>query len=201
MKTLKFDNRDDWMAARIGKITGSRLKNIIVKKGNGEKIGYYELIAERLALPGDGENPMERGTRLEDEAVERFIKETGKKVDTSLIIWTREDNEDIALSPDGSIEEENAAVEVKCLASARHIEAFLKNEVPDEYEMQVVQYFIVNEKLEKLYFVFYDPRLSVKDFFYITVTRDLLQAQIQFCLEYQKRVISEVNDIVTKLSF
>ena len=32
MKILKFKNREEWLAGRIGKITGSRLKDIIVKK-------------------------------------------------------------------------------------------------------------------------------------------------------------------------
>ena len=54
------------MAAREGKITGSRLKDIIVKRGTGKKIGFYSLIAEKLGIPAEeGETPMERGSRLE----------------------------------------------------------------------------------------------------------------------------------------
>lgn len=200
MKTLKFDNRDSWLAARMGKITGSRLKDIIVKRGTGMKIGYYELIAERLALPADGEDPMDRGTRLEDEAIERFAKETKKKVGRSLIIWTRDDNESIAVSPDGVVGK-TAAVEAKCLSSARHIEAYLTQKVPDEFQYQVLQYFIVNDKLETLYLVFYDPRLSAKDFFYLTITREEMAEEIKFCLEYEEKVLAEVTEIVNKLTF
>lgn len=188
------------MEARKTKITGSRLKDIVVKRGTGQKIGYYELIAERLALPPDGQNPMERGHELETEAIERFEKETGKKVDTSLLIWTREDNESIAVSPDGVIGE-TEAVEVKCLASARHIEALLTDEIPSEYEFQVLQYFIVNDKLETLYFVFYDPRLSVKDFFYKKIERGPLSAQIDNYREYQKNLLAEINEIVNSFTF
>ena len=124
MITTKFETKEEWMLARKGKITGSRLKDIIVKRGTGQKLGFYELIAERLAVAPDTESPMERGTRLEPEAIERFEKETGKKVDASLVIWSREDNENIALSPDGSIGE-TEAVECKCLSSSRHLEAWL----------------------------------------------------------------------------
>jgi hypothetical protein len=46
---------------------------------------------------------MDRGKRLEDEAIERFAKETGKKVNTDLVLWMRDDDENIAVSPDGSI--------------------------------------------------------------------------------------------------
>lgn len=200
MKTLKFNNELEWLEARKTRITGSRLKDIVIKRATAPKIGFYELIAERLALPGDGENPMERGTRLEDEAIELFRQKTKKEVDSSLILWTRDDNESIAVSPDGIIGETEAC-EVKCLASSRHIEAFLTNKVPNEYEYQVLQYFIVNEKLETLYFIFYDPRLSVKDFFYFTVTREEKKEDIEKYLAYQKEVLEQVKQIVNSLTF
>jgi putative phage-type endonuclease len=198
MKTLKFENQEEWLEARKTKITGSRLKDIIVKRGTGQKIGFYELIAERLAIPSDGEDPMERGHRLETEALERFTQETGKEVDGSLVMWVREDNESIAISPDGIINDEEA-VEVKCLASSRHIEAYLTKEVPKEYEEQINQYFVVNDKLQKMYMVFYDPRLSVKDFFFLTVNRN--QEKVDELLAYQNNIIEEVNKIVKQLSF
>lgn len=199
MKILKFKNREEWLAGRIGKITGSRLKDIIVKRGNGKKLGYYELIAERLAIAPDGENPMDRGTRLESEAMDMFIKETKKKVDTSLVIWAREDNGSIAISPDGFIGKKEA-VEVKCLSSARHIEAWLTQVVPDEYEMQAIQYFIVNDDLETLYLAFYDPRLPCKVFFYLTIKRKDLQEKIAEYLDYQRKTLAEIDEIVLSLS-
>ena len=200
MKILRFDNEIDWLEARKTKITGSRLKDIITLRGTGKKIGFYELIAERLALPPTDENAMDRGSRLELEAIERFEKETGKKVDSSLALWVREDNESIAISPDGQIGVKEA-VEVKCLASSRHIEALLTGKVPSDYDFQKLQYFIVNDKLQTLYFAFYDPRLSVKDFFYFTVNREDIEEEIKEYLEYQENVLKEVNEVVTSLSF
>jgi len=143
---------------------------------------------------------MDRGTRLEDDAVARFVKETGKQVDTSLVIWSRDDNDSIAVSPDGFIGN-TEAVEAKCLASARHIEAYLTKEIPDEYKMQAIQYFIVNDDLCYLHFVFYDPRIPVKDYFTITLSRDDLQDEIDEYLEYQVNVLKEVDDIVNELTF
>lgn len=200
MNTLKFESREDWLESRRGRITGSRLKDIIVRRGTGRKVGFYELIAERLGVAADDENPMERGSRLEPEAMERFIKETGKKVDTSLVIWTREENESIAVSPDGFIGKKEA-VETKCLSSARHIEALITQKIPDEYEMQAAQYFVVNDSLQTLYMVFYDPRILVKDFFYIEIKRKDIEDSIKEYLEYQQKVIEEVNAIVNQLTF
>ena len=201
MKTLTFQTKEDWFSARRGKITGSRLKDIIVKRGTGKKIGFYELIAERLATEPEGdETPMDRGTRLEGEAMQKFTEKTGIEVDTSLVIWSRDDNESIALSPDGFIGE-TKAVEVKCLSSASHIKAFLTQEIPDEYEMQTLQYFIVNDKLETLYVAFYDPRIPVKDFFIIELHRKDLEETIKEYLDYQRKTIEEVNKIVNQLTF
>ncbi|MFN3658157.1 MAG: YqaJ viral recombinase family protein [Pseudolabrys sp.] len=209
MKSLRYESKEEWLAARRGKITGSRLKDIIVKRGTGKKIGFYELIAERLGIPADtDENPMDRGTRLEPEAIARFEAETGKKVDTSLVLWMREDSDHIAVSPDGFIETGKGkkkaiteAVETKCLGSARHIEAYLTQEIPDEYKMQALQYFIVNDKLETLHFVFFDPRLVSKDYFVIPVHRAAVQEEVDSYLEYQHATLAEVEAIVTQLSF
>lgn len=200
MKTHKFDSKEEWLEARKGKITGSRLKDIVVKRGTGKKLGFYELIAEKVAMPADGENAMDRGSRLESEAIEMFAKETGKKVNASLIIWTRDDNENIAISPDGIIGK-TEAVEAKCLASARHIEALLTNKIPEEYEFQKLQYFIVNDKLKTLYFVFYDPRIPNKPFFYFTVHRKDIEEEIAEYLQYQKDVLAEVEKIINELTF
>ena len=200
MQTQKFDDFDSWLGARKTKITGSRLNDIVVKRGTGKKIGFYELIAERLALPPDGENAMDRGHRLEEEAIQQFESETGKTVDKSLVLWIRDDNESIAVSPDGFIGD-TEAVEVKCLSSARHIEALLTEELPSEYEFQALQYFIVNENLKTLYFCFYDPRLSVKQFFFLVINREAVQENIDTYLEYQRKTLEEIEEIVNKLTF
>ena len=199
MKTLKYDNEEAWLEARKGKITGSRLGSVFSKRDKKPLKAYYEIIAERVAIPADGENVMDRGKRLEDEAAELFTKETGKKVDTSLVIWCREDNENIALSPDGVISE-TEALEIKCLNSASHIEAWLTKDVPNEYEYQVLQYFIVNDKLKTLYFAFYDPRMP-KDFFYFTIERLNVQEKIAEYTALQQTALAQIEDIVNELTF
>lgn len=199
MKTYKYESREEWLNARRGRITGSRLKDVLTKRGTGKKIGYYELIAERLGIPADNENPMDRGTRLEPEAILMFEQETGRKVDTSLILWARDDNESIAISPDGVIGK-TEAVEAKCLGSARHIEAFLTGKIPSDYREQGLQYFIVNDKLRKLHFAFYDPRLLAKPFFIITLERKEFEKEIVETLEEERSMLAEINEIVLKLS-
>ena len=75
MKVSKYETKEEWFEARKGKVTGSRLKDLVVKRGNDEKIAFYEIIAERIAETPDDENPMERGTRLEEDALLVFAED------------------------------------------------------------------------------------------------------------------------------
>jgi len=199
MRIIKFESEEQWLEERKGKVTGTRLKDLILKRGTKPKIGFYEIIAERIAIPASEENAMDRGKRLEDEGMERFIKETGKKVNTDLVLWQREDNEHIAVSPDGYIGK-TEAVEVKCLSSARHIEAYLTQEIPNDFEYQVLQYFVVNDDLKKLYLVFYDPRMP-KDFFWIETKRKDINEKVKECLELEKESLAKIKEIEDSLTF
>lgn len=178
----------------------TRLEKIAKKK-----IAFYELIAQRLAVSDEefegyvpNETPMDRGTRLQKYAIDRLEKETGKKIDTRLVMWTRDDNESIAVSPDGVISE-TEAVETKCLSSAKHIEAWLTKSM-DDYEYQTLQYFAVNDKLEKMYFCFFDPRIPCKDFFYFTIERSEVQEKIDAYLSLQRKVLKDVDEVVAEMS-
>ncbi len=242
MKVNKFETKEEWLAGRKGKITGSKLKDIVVKNpytkddisklldGNGieydkkltkdkltallsidqikylesqgeQKIGFYEIIAERIAISPDEENPMDRGTRLEEEAVEKFMEKTGLEVDTSLVIWEREDNAGIAVSPDGVVGK-MGAIEVKCLSSARHIEAKLTGQYPKDYHEQILQYFIVNDELEVLHFVMYDPRMPEKlQLITFEIFRFDIEDEIKQMHEYQIKKLEQIEKIVLELTF
>lgn len=201
MKILRFNNEQDWLDARLGKITGTRAKDVMPKGrgATGYRAGFYEIIAERIALPHNGENVMDRGKRLEDEAIERFKKETGKKAKRELVLCVREDNEAIAYSPDALIGK-TEDVEVKCLSSARHLEAWMTQEIPAEYESQIIQGFVVNDKLKRRYMVFYDPRMP-KDFFYLTIQRKDFKDQIEQYLETERNVLKRIAELETALTF
>lgn len=202
MKIISFDDQQDWLDFRVGKITGSKLKDIIAKRNTGEdKMGFYELIAERLALPPDGENPMDRGHRLEELAIKEFTETTGTEVITDLVVWVRDDNENIASSPDAYTEDLIQAVEVKCLKAAVHIKAYLTKEIPSEYEDQAIQYFVVNDKLEQLHFAFYNPLLSVASFFIITLDREKYKEKIEKYRIAQVNMLDRVEAIVKSLTF
>jgi YqaJ-like viral recombinase domain len=165
-----------------------------------KKMGFYRLLAKRLAIPDEYEDAMERGHALEKEAIEEFERQEGKKVNTDLVMWVRDDNDSIAISPDGFIGD-TEAVEVKCLASETHLKAIIENEIPDEYHFQVLQYFIVNDALETLYFVMYDPRIASKSYYCFLVNRKDVQDEVEMYLAYQKKMIAEVDKLAIEFSF
>lgn len=200
MLITKFDNESDWLDARRAKITGTKLKDIIVKRGTGRKIGFYQLLADRLAIEDD-ENPMERGHRLEVEAIDELTKQTGVTFNTDLVIITRTDNSNIAWSPDGYKEDLTQAVEVKCLKSAIHLQALIEQKIPSDYEEQCIQAFIVDDKLDTLYFVFYDPRVISKPFHYIEVKRSEVQDEVELYKVYEEQVLKEIDELVEKLAW
>mgnify|MGYP000489316810 CR=1 FL=1 len=196
----KFDNEKDWLSEREGLITGTKLKGLLPKqRGNGYRAGFYQLIAERIAVPPTNENPMDRGKRLEEIAIEEFEKKTKKKVNKDLVIWHRDDDERIAISPDGFIGKKEA-IEVKCLSSAQFIEAWLTKKIPAEYEAQVIQYFIVNEDLQKLYFTFYDPRMP-KPLFWIEVKRKEVQDKVDEYLQLEREALKKIDEIEKEFTF
>lgn len=195
MKKHNLEQRTDaWHHLRKGKITGTTLKAILgTPKARQEAI--YELIGERLTIGvEDEENAMERGNRLEPEAIAFFELETGKKVER--IGFCEDDNNPmICNSPDGLIGE-TEAIEVKCMGGKNHIKFFLNNEIPDEYFWQVVQYFVVNEKLEKLYFVGYNPDIPLKKMHIVEVERKNIKDKVDEARQAQEIFLQEVNDIL-----
>lgn len=183
---------DDWHQLRKGKITGTTLKAIMGTKYAREQ-AYYEIIAERL-LSGleDDENPMDRGIRLEPDAIASFEMETGKMVERTGFCQM-EGNDKIAYSPDGLIGEEED-VEIKCMGGKNHVKLWLTNEVPDEYWWQVVQAFVVNPKLKKRYFVGYNPDITVHPIHIIEVKREQVLEDIENAEKSQKEFLEEVEN-------
>lgn len=202
MKISKFETEEQWKEARRGKVTGTVLKDLVVKRGTGKKKGFYQLIADRVSIPRDDENRMDRGKRLEVEAIERFEKETGKTVNKDLVLWQRDDNPNIAISVDGYIEGKKVeeAVEVKCLNSASHVEAIITGTYPKEHHEQVLQYFVVNDDLQTLYFIMYDPSV-VRDYICFTIHRKDVADEVKFHLDYQVKELQEIEEWVNKLTF
>jgi hypothetical protein len=104
------------------KIEDTRTKAVAYITKNTKVSDLLKLLADKLSIEDNSENPMERGHTLEQEAIDKFTEMTGKKV-VRTGMWVSDENENIACSPDGMISD-TEAVEIKCLSASRHLEAF-----------------------------------------------------------------------------
>jgi hypothetical protein len=204
MQILKFDSLHEWLDARKGRITGSRLKDIEPKKNGEKKIEFYKVLSERLLDPSHeepkDENTMHRGNRLEGKALEIYKEQKNPEIEDNLVLWMRDDNEWMAVSPDAVTKDGLGAVEVKCLNPARHLEVLLTNTIPEEYEYQGRQYFIVNDKLEWIDFCFYEPRLRIADKFFIKrVNRADILAKLEETAVMERDQLAQIDEIAKRL--
>lgn len=205
MKIVEISqNSDEWLEFRRGKISGSKLKDLVVKRGNGRKIGFYQLLADRLEQVTAYEDPRDRGHRLEDEGIEAFEEKYALEVNKDCGVWQSDINSNLIVSPDGGIEVDGeyvAAVEIKCLGGARHLQAVLENKIPGEFWEQAVQYFVINEKLETLYFTFFHPLIPSVQLHVIELKREDVDEYAKKLEKFEIEQLAEVEKLVEKLAF
>jgi len=207
MKIINIpQNTDEWLEYRKGKISGSKLKDIVVKRGINEKVGFYKLLADQVEAVADEEDDRDRGHRLESSAIEAFEQAKGLEVDADCGIWVSDKNDKIIISPDGGIKidgEYSAAVEAKCLNGPNHLAVVITGKLPDEFKDQRIQYFIVNEKLETLYFVFHNPNITVLKWqtFIIQIDREDVEDEIAFYEEYQTKTLEKIYQLLADNAF
>lgn len=174
----------------------------------------YKLIAQRIAKPinpndyadripeGATYSAMLRGQILEDEARELISEKLGKKIIPGRV-WQSEENEYMICSPDGEFEGETEAVEIKCLDSWKVVKAYYEKHPPSEYKPQILQYFVVNDKLKKLYFciysdVFSNPDLGLQIF---ELNREDYKEEIEIVKRVENATLELVEKEVQKLMF
>lgn len=178
----------------------------------------YKLIAQRIAKPinpndyadkipeGATYSAMLRGQILEDEARELIAEKLGKQIIPGRV-WQSDVNEYMICSPDGEIVDDTGdvseAVEIKCLDSWKVVRAFYEKHPPLDYEAQIIQYFLVNENLQKLYFciysdVFTNPELGLQIF---ELKREDYQEAIEMTGRVQSATLELVEKEVQKLMF
>ncbi len=220
----------EWHDHRRGKITGTKLDDVM-----GTQLARIQLIAELIAEEGTEQsniiNPtqeMERGNAEEDFAIKLFEQQTGKTVErvgacqSDVYDW-------LMLSPDGLIRDSKGlyseAIEIKAPKSQtaifyRMVNMIPQDElklpksktnilgIPQDYIWQVVNYFLVNENLKKLYFGVYDVRFIEDDkkLYIVEVERsnEILQDMIKQAEEALKLFRSDwlkYRDIISPNNF
>lgn len=156
----------EWFQVRLGKVTASRVSDVIAKTKSGwsaSRANYMaQLVAERLTgQPQDSYTnaAMQWGIDTEPQARMAYEFRTDATVTPAWFI----EHPTIPMSgasPDGLIGDVGL-VEIKCPNTATHIETLLGQSIPDKYEAQM-QWQMACTGAKWCDFVSFDPRLPEK---------------------------------------
>ena len=154
---------DEWKAMRLGKVTASRVADVIAETKSGpaaSRATYMgELIAERLTGTWADKftsAAMQHGTEYEAEARKAYCFYNDVVVQEIPFV----DHPTISMSgasPDGLIGNVGG-LEIKCPNTSTHIEYVLTGSIPKKYITQMMWQMACCE-LSYVDFVSYDPRL------------------------------------------
>jgi putative phage-type endonuclease len=156
-------NSPEWFAARCGKVTASRIADVVAKTKTGVsamRVNYMaELLAERLTgLPVEGfkSEAMKWGSEVEPEA--RAAYEFYRNQTVAEVGFVLHPNIDQSgASPDGFVGNDGL-VEIKCPNTATHMDTLLGQSVPAKYINQM-QWQMACTGRKWCDFASYDPRM------------------------------------------
>ena len=192
----------EWFAARCGRVTASRIADIVAKTKTGwgaSRASYMaQLVAERLTgtvAPSYENDAMRWGTEKEPDA--RAAYEFRHDVEVTQVGFI--DHPTIAMagaSPDGLVCDAGL-LEIKCPNTATHIDTLLGQAVPGKYELQM-QWQMSCSGRAWCDFVSFDPRMpETMAMFVARVKRD--DAQIDTLEKLVTDFLAELDAKVDEL--
>jgi len=154
---------EEWYSARLGKVTASRLSDVLatIKTGEAAARANYriELVAERLtgkSTPRFTSAAMQWGVDCEPMARSAYETETGLIV-TEVGFVDHPTIEMTGASPDGLVGDDGL-IEIKCPDTKTHIQTLTSKKAPSEYIPQM-QWQMACTGRQWVDFVSFDPRL------------------------------------------
>lgn len=155
----------EWFQARLGKVTASRIADVLAKTKTGWGASRYsymgELIAERLT--GRPNEPfttsaMEWGRANEAKARAAYeFKYDCQVTEVGFIEHPR--LEGLAgASPDGVIDDETL-LEIKCPSTYVHLDTLTSGKIPPRYQLQMQWQLECVQGKRRCKYVSFDPRL------------------------------------------
>ena len=191
---------DEWFAARIGKVTASRVADVLAKTKTGystSRENYMaQLVCERLTGQ-KGESftnaAMQHGTDTEPLARAAYealhdvlVDEVGFIPHPTIIM--------AGASPDGLVSDDGL-LEIKCPNTATHIETLLSQTVPGKYNTQM-QFQMACTERNWCDFVSFDSRLPQDlQLFVKRVPRDNMYIRLM-----EEEIIKFLNELDIKIA-
>lgn len=194
---------EEWFAARLGKVTASRIADVMAKTKTGygaSRANYMaELICERLTgAPQNAftSSAMQWGTDNEPLARAAYEAALGDLVEETGFV-PHDEIMAAGASPDGLVGTDGL-VEIKCPNTATHIDTLLGDEIPAKYMLQM-QWQMACTGRKWCDFVSYDPRMPANmQLFIKRVQRD--DTMIADIKKEVTAFLAEVDDRIAKLN-
>ncbi len=192
----------EWIEARLGRVTASRISDVMakIKSGHSASRANYmaELIVERLTgKAGDSYQnaAMIWGTNTEPLARAAYEAHRGVLVEETGFV-PHPSIEMSGASPDGLVED-SGLVEIKCPNTATHIDTLMSEDAPSKYFAQM-QWQMACTGRTWCDFVSFDPRMPEDmQLFVMRVDRDA--EWIAMAEQAVQEFLSELDEKVSKL--
>jgi putative phage-type endonuclease len=191
---------DAWFEARIGKVTASRVADVLAKTKTGysaTRDNYMaQLVCERLTgQKGESFNNAAMQWGTETEPLARISYEVAQNVLVDEVGFVPHPSIIMAgASPDGLVGDDGL-LEIKCPNTATHIETLLSQTVPGKYNTQM-QFQMACTGRSWCDFVSFDNRLPAElQLFVKRVPRDNMYIRLM-----EEEIIKFLNELDIKIA-
>lgn len=191
---------EEWFQARLGKVTASRVADVLAKIKSGESASRrnykIQLVSERLT--GEKQETyinqaMQDGIDREFYARERYVQQHGEVEEVGFI---QHPTLEAGASPDGLVGDDGL-IEIKCPLGTTHTETLMTQEVPSKYVPQIQFQLLVTGR-KWCDFVSFNPMFP--EHLQLFVKRVEADPVYQKELEVEvSKFLDEVNDVINKL--
>jgi putative phage-type endonuclease len=191
---------EEWFQARLGKVTASRVADVLAKIKSGESASRrnykIQLVSERLT--GERQESyinqaMQDGIDREVFARDRYIQQFGEVEEVGFV---KHPTLEAGASPDGMVGDDGI-IEIKCPMGSTHTETLMTQDVPSRYIPQIQFQLLVTGR-KWCDFVSYNPMFP--EHLQVFVKRVEADPMYQKELELEvKQFLSEVDNVINKL--
>jgi putative phage-type endonuclease len=191
---------EEWFQARLGKVTASRVADVLAKIKSGESASRrnykIQLVSERLT--GERQETyinqaMQDGIDREVFARDRYVQQFGEVEEIGFV---KHPTLEAGASPDGMVGEDGI-LEIKCPMGSTHTETLMTQDVPSRYIPQI-QFQLLCTGRKWCDFVSYNPMFPQ----HLQIFVKRVEADLVYQKELEsevKQFLSEVDIIINKL--
>ena len=196
---MSIQGTPEWFAERCGKVTASRVADLLAKTKTGwgsSRPNYMaELIAERMTgivAESYTNAAMQWGTEHETQAKDAYQFYMGTDIEDVGFI-SHPFIKDFGASPDGFVGSDGL-VEIKCPLTSTHIETLLSGTIPGKYITQMQSQMACTDRKWND-FLSFDPRMPE----ILRLFRRRLYRDEDKILEIESEVTAFLNELVMKI--